>query len=762
MNLHFKGHYHYINFGRTAAILSAWLLPWGAFGATVGVTISNFSFQPSSLTITQADSVVWTQMDSTIHTSTSDTTLWDSGSLTADQTFTNTFPNAGTFPYHCIPHASFMKASVTVQAAPTNAPPAQGSGYVQHNLVSDLPGQADVTDARLVNPWAIATSGTSPFWISDNHSGFSTLYNSTGGVSSLVVTIPPPTNGQPPASPTGMVFNGNTNSFLLGTNLSARFIFATEDGTISGWNSGSNAVLKVDNSSSNAIYKGLALATSGGSNFLYATDFHNGKVDVFDSAFNPVPLAGGFADPSLPAGYAPFGIQNLGGDLYVTYALQDADAEDDVAGAGHGFVNVFDTTGKMLKRFASEGVLNSPWGLAKAPLGFGQFSGALLIGNFGDGRINGFDPVTGTELGALSDTNGTSISIEGLWGLKFGNGGQGGAPFKLYFTAGISGGGSVEDHGLFGSLAPADTIVLSVETVYTNALTLAWSEGIPPFLVQRKTALTDPNWFDVVTTSNRTAIVADDATPTFYRVLDHAPTNVTAFTVLMSGAAEVPPVSSSGTGFGILSLEGNTLSYHIGFSGLSGPAIASHIHGIADTTQPAGVITPLNFPAAASGVLSGTVDVGSYTPAQLEALKSGKTYVNIHTAANGNGEIRGQIAPANYTASLTGAAETPPVTTSGTGSGSLTLIGNQLFWTVTYSGLSTNAIAAHVHGAAPVGQPAGVLFPIGNPTGTSGTLNGTQTLKPDEFADLLNGLTYVNVHTVTNGGGEIRGQIVPP
>jgi hypothetical protein len=198
---------------------------------------------------------------------------------------------------------------------------------------------------------------------------------------------------------------------------------------------------------------------------------------------------------------------------------------------------------------------------------------------------------------------------------------------------------------LSASIAPADTIALSVETVYTNALTLAWSEGIPPFLVQRKTALTDTNWFDVVTTSNRTAIVAGDATTTFYRVLDHAPTNVTAFTVLMSGAAEVPPVNSSGTGFGIMSLEGNTLSYHIEFSGLSGPATGSHIHGIADTTQPAGIITPLNWPAAASGVLSGTVDVSSYTPAQLEALKSGKTYVNIHTAANGNGEIRGQIVP---------------------------------------------------------------------------------------------------------------------
>jgi uncharacterized protein (TIGR03118 family) len=380
-----------------------------------------------------------------------------------------------------------------------------------------------------VNPWGIATSGTSPFWINDNHAGVSTLYNSTGGVVSLVVTIPPPAGGQSPSAPTGMVFNGSTNSFLVDTNKPAHFIFATEDGTISGWNSGTNAVLKVDNSSSNAIYKGLTLLSSGGSNFLFATDFHNGKVDVFDGAFQPVTLPGGFTDTNLPAGYAPFGIQSVGTNLYISYALQDTNKQDDIAGAGNGYVDVFSTTGSLIKRFASQGVLNSPWGMAVAPLGFGEFSGALLIGNFGDGTINAFDPSSGASLGHLSATNGTAITIQGLWALKFGNGGQGGKPLTLYFTAGIPGpGGSLEDHGLFGSIAPAETITLTVSSASTNSMNLSWSGGTAPYLVQKKTNITDKTWASLMTTTNQTGVVTNDSPVGFFRVLDHASTNVVA------------------------------------------------------------------------------------------------------------------------------------------------------------------------------------------------------------------------------------------
>src|SRR5437016_7471561 len=326
------------------------------------------------------------------------------------------------------------------------------SGYLQHNLVSDLPGLADHTDTHLVNPWGIAFIATSPVWVSDNHSGLSTLYDSSGAPQSFIVAIPPPTGGTPPAGPTGIVFN-NTTNFIVVSNSAARFIFSTEDGTISAWASGAIAVLKADNSASSAIYKGLALGSAKGSNYLYAADFHNGKVDVFDGNFNPVTLAGGFSDPGIPAGFAPFGIETIGSNVFVTYAKQDADAHDDVPGPGNGYVDIYDPSGSLVKRFASSGALDSPWGMTIAPAGFGRFAGHLLIGNFGDGTINAFDPVSGALVGTLTDTNGVPIAIEGLWGLKFGNGGNGGNTNTLYFTAGIAAGGALEDHGLFGSIS---------------------------------------------------------------------------------------------------------------------------------------------------------------------------------------------------------------------------------------------------------------------------------------------------------------------
>ena len=204
-------------------------------------------------------------------------------------------------------------------------------------------------------------------------------------------------------------------------------LYATNDftGAVSLNNSGANAVLKADNSGSSAIYKGLALGSADGSNYLYAADFHNAKVDVFDGDFNPVTRAGAFADPAIPAGFAPFGIERVGTNLFVTYAKQDANAEDDIPGPGNGYVDISDPSGNLLKRFASNGALDSPWGMTMAPSDFGRFAGHLLIGNFGDGRINAFDPANGAFVGSLVDTNGVPIAIEGLWGLKFGNGGRG-------------------------------------------------------------------------------------------------------------------------------------------------------------------------------------------------------------------------------------------------------------------------------------------------------------------------------------------------
>jgi uncharacterized protein (TIGR03118 family) len=326
--------------------------------------------------------------------------------------------------------------------------------YLQHNLVSDLPAHAEVKDPNLVNPWGIAVGPASPFWIADNKTGVSTLYDSAGrpfpSATPLTVTIPPPAGGTAPSSPTGIVFNG-TASFML-SGAPALFIFSTEDGTIAAWNllDPPHAPIKFDNSASGAVYKGIAIATNNGANFVYATNFHAGTIDVFDTNFAP---AGSFTDPTVPAGYAPFGIRNIGGNLYVTFALQDSDKHDDVGGAGHGFVDVFKPDGTF-HRLISNGDLNSPWGLAVAPNNFGAFSGNLLVGNFGDGLIHAFDTATGTPTGTLLGPSGRALQIPGLWGLTFGNGSLGGDLGTLYFTAGIPGPGQIEDHGLFGAIRP--------------------------------------------------------------------------------------------------------------------------------------------------------------------------------------------------------------------------------------------------------------------------------------------------------------------
>jgi len=340
----------------------------------------------------------------------------------------------------------FMVLGVaSIGSLPANAATTR---FTQVNLVSDIPGLALHTDPDLVNPWGISHSATSPNWVSDNGTGVSTLYNTGGTKVPLVVTIPPPV-GSPPgttATPTGQVFNG-TGEFHGDV-----FLFATEDGTIAGWRGalGTTAELVVDNSGS-AIYKGLAIGSNGSGNFLYAANFHAGTIDVFDKNFNQVQLAGSFTDPNIHRGFAPFNIQNLGGKLYVTYAKQDADGEDDVAGPSNGYVDIFDTNGNLLQRLATRGRLNSPWGLAFAPASFGPYAGDLLVGNFGDGRINIVDPVTGEFLDQLRDANNRAISIDGLWGLIVGNGGNGGDPNKVYFTAGLDD----ETHGLYGYLAPS-------------------------------------------------------------------------------------------------------------------------------------------------------------------------------------------------------------------------------------------------------------------------------------------------------------------
>jgi uncharacterized protein (TIGR03118 family) len=338
--------------------------------------------------------------------------------------------------------------------------------YQQMNLVSDTPGLARFTDSNLVNPWGLSHSPTSPWWISDNGTGVSTLYRGDGTAVPLVVTIPPPAGSASgtTAAPTGNIFNPvnstDPDDFVVsqnGKSAPSIFIFATEDGTISGWNPNVNtnhAIREVDRSAvgAGAVYKGLAFGSSDGSEFLYATNFRFGTVEMFDANFH---LVRSFTDakrandcPLPNQCYAPFGIQNIGGKLYVTFALQDAAHHDDMAGAGHGFVDVFDTEGHLLRRLISRGHLNSPWGLAHAPSNFGRFSNALLVGNFGDGFINAYSQRTGEFLGQLKNSSGNAIQIDGLWGLAFGNGAAAGETDELFFTAGIGD----EQHGLFGKI----------------------------------------------------------------------------------------------------------------------------------------------------------------------------------------------------------------------------------------------------------------------------------------------------------------------
>jgi uncharacterized protein (TIGR03118 family) len=335
--------------------------------------------------------------------------------------------------------------------------------YLQQNLVANAAGAATFTDPNLVDPWGLSFSGASPFWVSNHLSGTATVYTGTAGtVSTLVVTIPP---GAASAAgslgrPTGQVQNSvpaASKAFLLPGGNPASFIFATEDGTISAWNGGAAAIVTVDNSKAGAVYKGLALNPSATAPLLYAANFNSGKIDVFNSTFSPTTVAGGFADPNIPAGFAPFNIWPVNGKLYVMYAKQDANKFLDVAGAGNGYVDVFDFNGNLLTRLVSGVPLNSPWGVAQAPAGWGAFGGAILIGNFGDGTINAFDPTSGKQLGTLQNASGTPISVTGLWAILFGNGGRGGDSNALYFTAGVPSGSS-QRRGLFGSIAPPAAI----------------------------------------------------------------------------------------------------------------------------------------------------------------------------------------------------------------------------------------------------------------------------------------------------------------
>jgi len=323
-----------------------------------------------------------------------------------------------------------------VPAAPTLA--AADNAYTVHPLVSNVAGTAPTTDANLVNAWGLTASATSPWWVADNGTDLSTLYRADGSIVPLVVHVP--------MHPTGAVF--------WGTGIRARFVFDTEAGQIRGWlpAQGNQTIVLADRSAVGAIYKGLALATTATGDRFYATDFHNARVDVFDANFNLVTINGAFVDSDLPSGYAPFGVQTIGSRVFVTYAKQDAEATDEVHGQGRGFVDAYDTSGTLLARVAQHGQLNAPWGLALAPANFGRFSGDLLVGNFGDGKINAYEEMSNGRFehrGELRDAGGKPLSIDGLWALQFGHGSPNNGPTNtLFFTAGPND----ESDGLLGSI----------------------------------------------------------------------------------------------------------------------------------------------------------------------------------------------------------------------------------------------------------------------------------------------------------------------
>jgi uncharacterized protein (TIGR03118 family) len=340
------------------------------------------------------------------------------------------------------------------------------SGFRQVNLVSDQPGVAPLTDPELVNAWGLSASpGTdttpgSPLWVSDNGKDRTTLYAGASATSVNKALSIQVTSG----APTGQVFNTDSTGFVIhdaaGHSAPARFLFDSENGGIDGWSPAVGATAGSTTSTvtevavpngANAVYKGLAIAqASDGHTYLYAANFRSGRIEVYDDTFTPVELPGGlFVDFRMPADYAPFNVQELGGRLYVSYAERDAGLKDDVAGRGHGFVDVFTTDGAFVKRLVTRGVLDSPWGLALAPAGFGQFGGDLLVGNFGDGRINAFDPMSGAFEGQLRDSHGRPLTIDGLWGLRFGNG-NAAKTGELLFSAGPDD----ESHGLLGKLVP--------------------------------------------------------------------------------------------------------------------------------------------------------------------------------------------------------------------------------------------------------------------------------------------------------------------
>ncbi len=435
----------------------------GNMGPPLAPTVT-ISIAPTTITLGQSATLTWSTMNASSCTASSG---WTGNEPTSGtQTVTPTGTASVTYTLTCTaPSGSAYSGGgggQTAMSAALTINPASAFSFT--TLVSDTAGTgALVVDPNLKNPWGVVFGPTTPVWVANNHSETSTLYDGNGKAQPLVVNTVP--NGAVTFDPTGIVFNGSTTDFMVtsaGKTGPALFIFSGEGGMIAGWSPAvdrNNTVITypaAGGDSGGAIYKGLAIAKNGTASFLYATDFHNNKVDVFDTTFAKQTLtAGAFADSKLPAGYAPYGIQAIANgaagatQIYVSYAKQDADAKDQVIGAGLGVVDIFDVSGTLIKQLIpAGGALNGPWGMALAPADFGTLSNMLLVGNFGDGKINGYDPATGTFVGAISDSAGAAFAIPGLWGIAFGNNAANQPHNTLFFAAGTND----EANGAYGRI----------------------------------------------------------------------------------------------------------------------------------------------------------------------------------------------------------------------------------------------------------------------------------------------------------------------
>ena len=573
---------------------------------------------------------------------------------------------------------------------------------VQTNLVSDVPGLAScatcTTDPNLINPWGIANSATSPYWISDQGTNKSTLYNGAGTATALVVTIP---SVGIPSGPTGIISvpTGTTGFDVPSTTTTAHFIFATLDGTIAAWASGGIAVTAA--SMPGAAFTGLAMANNGTANFLYAANFvTGGTIQIFDTSFHSTTLLGSFTDPSLPLGYAPFNIQLIGTSLYVTFA-QVGVPGGAKAGAGLGFVDVFDTNGNFVQRLISNGSLNAPWGITMAPAGFASFSSDLLVGNFGNGQINAFNPTTGNFIGTVSDSEGRPLVNDGLWSLEFGNGNTGSSPTTLYFTAGING----EQDGLFGAITPGPvTLTFPGQLVGTTSASQS-----------------------ITIENTGSAPLNLTATPTI------SGTNSTDFAVAPTGTtctngATIAPTSSCVI----------NLTFTPGAAGARGAAILT----IADNASPASQLVNLSgtgtngAPAvtitpASTLTFSGQIVASTSAPQTITVTNSGNAPLTFGAQAVGiSGDFgqtntcNGATVAVNATCTIT-VTFSPASTTNNPRTGSLTITDNapNTPQTVALNGTGMDfSVTAPSTASVTRGTPSSITVTVGALGGFTGTV----------------------------------------